>query len=218
MTGIPQIGPSDLALPRLRDVVPSLRRALGRFMGAGVLPVVLFYVSFKLAGPLAGIACGMASSLIVLGVQAWRMGRLDPIVAIPMLVILANGTVAVLAGSAEIYLAAPAAEACIWGVVLVGSVLARRPLVPMIARELDVIPGSVAHSAGLRRSLEILTLAWGLAAFCKAGVRIWLLVTLDIETFLIAVTLAVAAINVVMMGLSVWLPFRMVRRPLDEPA
>jgi len=187
-------------------------------MGAGVLPVVLFYVGFKLAGPLAGIACGMASSLIVLGVQAWRMGRLDPIVVVPMMVILAQGTVAALAGSAEIYLAAPAAEACIWGVVLIGSVLARRPLVPMIARELDVIPGSVAQSAGLRRSLEILTLAWGLAAFFKAGIRIWLLVTLDIETFLIAVTVAIAAINVVMMGLSVWLPFRMARRPLDEPA
>jgi len=213
-----QIGPSESALPRLREVLPSLRRALGRFMGAGVLPVALFYIGFKLAGPLAGIACGMASSLLVLAVQAWRMGRLDPIVVVPMMVILAQGTVAALAGSAEIYLAAPAAEACIWGVVLIGSVLARRPLVPMIARELDVIPGSVAQSAGLRRSLEILTLAWGLAAFFKAGIRIWLLLTLDIETFLIAVTVAIAAINVVMMGLSVWLPFRMARRPLDEPA
>jgi len=101
---------------------------------------------------------------------------------------------------------------------LIGSVIARRPLVPVIARELDVIPHRVAHSASLRRSLELLTVAWGLAAFAKAGVRIWLLTTLPLESFLIAVTVAVAAINIAMLALSVWLPFRMVRQPVDESA
>ena len=64
----------------------------------------------------------------------------------------------------------------------------------------------------MRRSLTLLTLAWGLAAFAKAGLRLYLLTFLPLEPFLVAVTLGITGINVVMLGLSVWLPLQMVRR------
>jgi intracellular septation protein A len=193
-------------------VLPALRRGGLRFLGAGALPVVSFYVAFRLGGPLAGIVTGMVVSLAALGVQALRLRRLDPIVLVPMVVILAQGVLALLSGSIELYLAAPAVEAVIWGVVLIGSALLKRPLVPLIARELGVVPSRFLESTGLRRSLELLTLGWGIAAFVKAGVRIYLLSLLPLEEFLIAVTLGMMAINVMMLGLSVWLPLAMVRR------
>ncbi len=205
-------------LPRFKEVWPSLRRALLRFGGAGVLPVICFYVGFRIAGPVPGILAGMAASLLALSVQAWRLRRLDPIAVLPMAVILVQGTIAGLAGSAEIYLAAPAVEAAIWGIILIGSVIARRPLVPLIARELGVVPRSLAESVGLRRALAILTVAWGVAAFAKAGIRIWLLMILPLEAFLIAITITIAAINLSMLALSVWLPFRMVRPAPGKPA
>jgi intracellular septation protein A len=198
--------------PRLAEVLPALRRGALRFLGAGVLPVLSFYAAFKLGGPLVGIISGMTVSLAALGVQALRTRRLDPIVLVPMLVIVIQGLLAMLTGSVELYLASPAVEALIWGVVLIGSALTRRPLVPLIARELGVIPTRFSESVGLRRSLELLTLGWGVAAFCKAGLRIYLLTLLPLEEFLIAVTVGMAAINVVMLGLSVWLPLMMVRR------
>jgi intracellular septation protein A len=198
--------------PRLAEVLPALRRGGLRFLGAGALPVVSFYVAFRLGGPLAGIVTGMAVSLTALGVQALRLRRLDPIVLVPMVVILAQGVLALLSGSIELYLAAPAVEAVIWGVVLIGSALMKRPLVPLIARELGVVPSRFLESTGLRRSLELLTLGWGIAAFVKAGVRIYLLSLLPLEEFLIAVTLGMMAINAMMLGLSVWLPLAMVRR------
>jgi intracellular septation protein A len=154
----------------------------------------------------------MVVSLTALGVQALRLRRLDPIVLVPMVVILAQGVLALLSGSIELYLAAPAVEAVIWGVVLIGSALMKRPLVPLIARELGVVPSRFLESTGLRRSLELLTLGWGIAAFVKAGVRIYLLSLLPLEEFLIAVTLGMMAINAMMLGLSVWLPLAMVRR------
>jgi intracellular septation protein A len=204
--------PDELPIPRFKEVLPSLHRALYRFLGAGVLPVVCFYVGFKTAGPLAGILAGMAASLVALGVQALRLRRLDPVGVLPVVVIVAQGTIAALADSTTIYLAAPAVEATIWGIVLIGSVIARRPLVPFIARELGVVPSTLSGSLSLSRSLELLTLAWGIAAFAKAGIRIWLLATLPLEAFLIAITVAMAAINVLMLAVSVWLPFRMVRQ------
>jgi hypothetical protein len=75
-----------------------------------------------------------------------------------------------------------------------------------------VVPSRFAASIGLRRSLELLTLAWGVAAFCKAGLRLWLLALLPLEAFLVAVTLGIMGINVVMLAISVWLPLLMVRR------
>jgi intracellular septation protein A len=198
--------------PRLAEVLPPLKRGAVRFLGAGVVPVASFYIAFRLGGPLAGIVTGMSVSLLALSVQALRLRRLDPVVLVPVVVILVQGLLAMLTGSIELYLASPAVEALIWGVVLIGSALLRKPLVPLIARELGVIPARFSESIGLRRSLEHLTLAWGLAAFCKAGLRIYLLTLLPLEEFLIAVTVGMAAINVVMMGLSVWLPLMMVRR------
>jgi hypothetical protein len=199
-------------VPRLAEVLPALRAGVVRFLCAGALPVVAFYVAFRIGGPVVGIVTGMAVSLGVLAIQAYRLGRLDPIVLVPMVVILVQGLAASLTGSVELYLAAPAVEATIWGVVLIGSVLLRRPLVPLIARELGVVPSRFAASIGLRRSLELLTLAWGIAAFCKAGLRLWLLTLLPLEAFLVAVTLGITGINVVMLAISIWLPLLMVRR------
>jgi|SRR5688500_6076568 intracellular septation protein A len=199
-------------VPRLAEIMPALRAGGVRFLCAGALPVVAFYVAFRIGGPVVGIVTGMVVSLSVLTIQVYRLRRLDPIVLVPMVVILAQGLLASLTRSVELYLAAPAVEAAIWGVVLIGSVLLRRPLVPLIARELGVVPTRFVASVGLKRSLELLTLAWGVAAFCKAGLRLWLLTLLPLEAFLVAVSLGIMGINVVMLGLSVWLPLLMVRR------
>jgi intracellular septation protein A len=198
--------------PRLAEVLPALRRGGVRFLFAGALPVASFYVAFKLGGPVVGILTGMVISLTALGVQVLRTRRLDPIVVVPMLVILIQGSLAMLTGSIDLYLAAPAVEAVLWGLVLIGSALLKRPLVPIIARELGVVPIRFSDSTGLRRSLELLTLAWGIAAFFKAGLRVYLLMLLPLEAFLIAITLGTSIVNMVMLGLSVWLPLTMVRR------
>jgi intracellular septation protein A len=199
-------------LPGFAEVRPRLGRAFVRFAGTGLTPVILFYIGYKLGGPVPGILCGMAAVLVALAVQAVRMKRLDPIALAPVCVITIQGAIAAMIGSVELYLAAPAVEAILWGTILVGSVVARRPLVPLIARELDVVPERIANSVDLRRALVWLTLAWGIAGFVKAGVRLWLLTLLPLEVFLVVVTLSMASINLCLLALSVWLPFRMVRR------
>jgi intracellular septation protein A len=206
-------------MPRLGEVLPALKTGAVRFLCAGLLPVAAFYVAFRIGGPVVGIVTGMAVSVAVLAIQAYRLRRLDPVALVPMIVILVQGLLASLIGSVELYLAAPAVEAVIWGVVLMGSVVLRRPLVPLIALELGIVPSRFAASVGLQRSLGVLTLGWGVAAFCKAGLRLWLLTLLPLEAFLIAVTLGITGINLVMLAISIWLPLTMVRRePVHRPA
>ncbi|MCC6175057.1 MAG: hypothetical protein IT305_07115 [Chloroflexi bacterium] len=193
---------------RLADLVPALISGAKRFAAAGVIPVAVFYLAYRLAGPLEGIVCGMAVSLAVLAVQLRRLGRLDPIVLVPMAIILAQGTVAAMTGSVEIYLAAPAVENVIWGVLLIGSVVVRRPLVSAIVRELGIVPPAHGASAAVVRAFTVVTVGWGIIAFGKAVLRIWLLAVLPLEAFLIAVAVANTAINGTMLGLSIWLPLR----------
>jgi intracellular septation protein A len=152
---------------RFTDLLPAVRAAVGRFALAGLLPIATFYVLYRIAGPLAGILGGMTLSLFALSVQLRRLRRLDPVVLVPMGVILVQGSAALLLDSVELYLAAPAVENTIWGVALVGSSLGGRPLVTLIAGELGLLPAVYARSDAVRRALRHLTLAWGLAAFLR---------------------------------------------------
>ena len=198
----------DSAVPRLRDLLPSIRPALGRFGVGGLLPILTFYVLFRLAGPTAGILGGMSVSLLALSVQAWRLKRLDPIVLVPMGVIAINGSAGLLTGSVELYLAAPAVENALWGIALLVSVVVRRPLVGLIARELGLIPAAHARSAVVDRALAQTTLAWAVGAFLKAGVRLWLLQVLPLESFLVAITLFTWAVNAALLVGSFRWPLR----------
>jgi intracellular septation protein A len=197
--------------PRFADLVPAARAALGRFLLAGLLPILAFYVLLQLGGPVVGILGGMGTSLAALLIQLKRLGRLDPVVAVPMAVILIQGSAAVALGSVELYLAAPSVENTLWGVALVGSVLLRRPLVRVIAGELGLIPAAYAGAKPVERALGQVTLAWGLLAFVKAGVRLWLLVQLPLETFLISVTIFNQVANGATVAFSFWWCLRAAR-------
>ncbi|MDP8923891.1 MAG: DUF3159 domain-containing protein [Chloroflexota bacterium] len=208
MTGGTDMSPRA---PRIRELLPSATRALGRFGVAGVLPILAFYVAFRIGGPIPGIACGMGLSLLALLIQLRRLGRLDPIVLVPMVLILIQGTAALLTGSVDLYLAVPAVENALWGVALVGSVLLRRPLVRVIAGELQLIPVAFSRSESLRRALSHVTLAWGVGAFVKAGARLWMLSVLPLEPFLVATTVFYLVVNGALVAFSFWWPLRTAR-------
>ena len=206
-------------IPRIGELLPSASRALSRFALAGILPIASFYVAFRIGGPVPGIACGMGFSLLALLIQLRRLGRLDPVVLVPMALILIQGTAALLTGSVDLYLAVPAAENVIWGILLVGSVIVRRPLVRIIAGELQLIPEEFANSPTLRNALAHVTLAWGVAAFIKAGARLWMLSVLSLEPFLVGVTVLHLIVNGALLGFSFWWPLRATRSArAEQPA
>lgn len=186
--------------------------ALARFALGGMLPILTFYALFRLAGPTAGIVGGMAVSLCALAIQARRLGRIDPIVVVPLVVIAVQGSSAVLLQSVELYLAAPAVENFLWGVALTVSVVLRRPLVRVIARELRLIPAEYTDSPAVGGALRVVTLAWALAGFVKGGVRLWLLSVLPLEMFLVAVTVFNMALNGATLVFSFWWPLRAVKQ------
>ena len=204
-------GATRQAVPRLSELLPTAQAALGRFAVGGVVPILTFYVLFRLFGPTAGIAGGMATSLVALTIQAHRLKRLDPVVLVPMALILVQGSLAIALDSVEMYLLVPAVENVFWAIGLIGSALLRRPLVRLIARELRLIPPRYAGSPAVDRALAQITLAWGLLALVKSAARLWLLQALPLEAFLVAVTVFNSAANGGTLAFSFWWTLRAAR-------
>jgi intracellular septation protein A len=123
-----------------RSALPSVKRALVRFAFVGMTPIVAFYLVYRMLGPIEGMLAGTATATVALGIQAIRMRRFDPVGLVPIGAVLIQGGVGIAFQSVDLYLAAPALETSLWGVVLLGSVLVGRPLILLVANELELLP------------------------------------------------------------------------------
>jgi intracellular septation protein A len=195
-----------------QTALPLIRRALVRFAFVGMTPIVAFYVAYRLLGPIEGIIAGTVTATIALAVQAFRMRRLDPVGIVPIGAVLIQGLIGIAFQSVDLYLAAPALETALWGLVLLGSVVVGRPLVLLAATELGLLPMSLRRLPTVRRAFRQLTITWGLMSFVKAATRLCLLETLSLEAFLITNTIVVTSMNVMLLAGSVWYVARAARR------
>ncbi len=64
----PAAPPEPADLPRLSELLPRLQAAGNRFALGGAAPILTFYALYRLFGPTAGIAGGMAVSLVALAI------------------------------------------------------------------------------------------------------------------------------------------------------
>jgi intracellular septation protein A len=195
-----------------RSAVPSIKRALVRFAFVGMTPIVAFYLGYRMLGPIEGMLAGTATATVALGIQAIRMRRFDPIGLVPIGAVLIQGGVGIAFQSVDLYLAAPALETALWGVVLLGSVLVGRPLILLVANELELLPSSIRGIPTVRHASRQLTVCWGLLAFLKAGTRLFLLDILPLELFLIANSVVISSMNALMLLFTMWWVARAARR------
>jgi hypothetical protein len=77
-------------------------------------------------------------------------------------------------------------------------------------------PSSLARTLAVRlpprsNALRQLTLVWCAASFAKAGVGLWLLTWLPLETFLVVVSAFQPYLNFSLLGLSCWWALRAIR-------
>jgi intracellular septation protein A len=201
-----------------RTALPSVQRALVRFALVGMTPIAAFYLAYRLVGPVEGMVAGTATATLALLVQAIRMRRLDPLGIVPIAAVLIQGAAGIVFQSVDVYLAAPALETSLWGVVLLGSVLVRRPLILVVANELDLIPVHLRKVPAVRRCCRKLTIAWGLMSFVKAATRLFLLSALPLEVFLVLNTVVITAMNLLLLGFTTWFVARAARTDLSTTA
>ncbi|MFN0070916.1 MAG: VC0807 family protein [Chloroflexota bacterium] len=195
-----------------RAVFPAIQRALGRFAFVGMSPILAFYTAFRAFGPVEGMIAGTVTATVVLLIQAYRTRRLDPIGIVPVGAVLIQGAVGIAFQSVDLYLAAPALETALWGVVLLVSVALGRPIILLAASELKLLPAPIRRAPTVQRAFSQITVIWGLMAFVKSATRLLLLDALPLEIFLIANTVIITSMNVVLVAFTFWFALRAARR------
>jgi intracellular septation protein A len=207
--------PAPEPAPAAEAVQVSARAVLlgagPRFARDAFGPVLVFYVTYKLGGLLAGIAAATVVSL-----AAWlyerRSERSGLLAWLTLLIVVVQALVGVIADDARAYLAPAVLATLAWALVFIGSVVIGRPLAGLFAGEMYPFPPEVRASATFRRVFSVVSLAWGALLLARSGVRLTALTHESIDAFVVVNAATGIPLTCVMMAWSVWYATRAFRR------
>lgn len=177
-----------------------------------VLPVVLFYATLRLWSFTAAVVVVLAWSSLVFGWHRWRTAHSDVFSAVTFCFACFQALIGLLSQDPTVYLAMPSLENVCFGSAFLGSALFGRPLLALYARRLYPIPVAVQRSEAFRRAFLIVSAGWFVALGLRALVRLWLLLSLPLEWYLVVNTVAGWPFNVGLVLFTVWYPVRQLRR------
>lgn len=183
----PAVSTQTSAGTALRALVPSL-------VITGVLPIVLYQL--LTARGVAVVPALVAGSVFPLGYGLWdwaRTRRLDIIAAISLTFIMVSVLASLLSGSPRFTLIKESFFTGIFGLIFLGSLLGRRPLMFYVIRPFASGADSARlnHWNGLwqyprfRRSMRVITAVWGITFVADALIRAVLVFVLSTSVFLV---------------------------------
>jgi intracellular septation protein A len=200
---LPVVGPTERerpASPRLG----AIARRTGLNLAIGCLvPAVVFYGVFHVAGVWTAIVATLAWSY---GTLAWRAltGRRTPGLLVLTTAVLTGRTVlALVADSAFLYFLQPIVIDVGIATVFLLSVRAGRPLAARIAGDFYPIDDDLAARPRIRALFRRLTVLWATVWLGKATLGLWLLLTQPLDVYIPVKAVAVLAINVTAMATTV---------------
>ena len=179
--------------PSLGSVV---RRVSSSLLVAVVVPAVLFYGVFALAGVWPAIVAALLWSYGAIG---WRLvtGRRTSGLLVLAAVLLTGRTLlSVLADSTWLYFLQPVISDGVVGLLFLLSLASARPMVARLAGDFYPMDLEIATRPRIRRLFWHLTALWALLGIAKAGLTLWLLQTQTLETFVLVKSVSMLAINV----------------------
>jgi hypothetical protein len=196
-TALAARGIDDLPAPTWRLL---LSRGLPQFAGEAVVPVLVFYAGWRVAGLAPAV---VASTLVSLALAAWlvRRRRDVALVAIGATFVLIQALVGLAAHSATVYFAQPVLLSALWGVAYLVSAVIGRPLVGVFATAWYPFPAWFRGSAPYRREFGLQSIVWGFYCLSRAALRLFVLLHSGVGGFVL-VSLATGTLTLV--GLVAW--------------
>ena len=194
---------------------PSVREMLlgggPRFARDAFGPPLAFYIGWKSAGLLVGIALATAVSLL-----AWRAerraGRPGFITRLSLAIVIIQAVVGIAAGSERVYLAQPVLVNAAYGIAFLVSVAVRRPLAGAFAGDLYSFPDEVKSSRTFTSIFGRISLVWGAYLCVRSVVRLVALSQSSVEAFLVVNMLTGMPLIALLMSWSIWYAVRSFRR------
>jgi len=184
-----------------------------QFILGALVPISFFYIFHRFGQPLTGAMLAIGWGLSLLAVTYWRSRRIElfPGLAIPIIAIELIGTLVF--RNPDLYLASAAIENVLWGLLFLGTIFMRRPLIQIFAEMLNPGLGSQAflNQFKLPRQLyrcawQIVTAMWGIVNLSKAIILVCSQLWLSMEAFLIVRTTTGIPVMVLMLIFSYRFP------------
>lgn len=189
----PASGAEEPHRPSLGAVV---RRVSLSLLVAVVIPAVVFYAFFVLAGVWTAIAAALVWSY---GAIAWRAAtrrRTSGLLILAAILLTGRTALSAVADSTWLYFLQPVISDGFVAALFLLSLASTRPMVARLAGDFYPMDQELASRPRVRRLLWHLTFLWALLGFTKAGMTLWLLQSQSLETFVLVKSLAMLAINV----------------------
>lgn len=179
--------------PRLATVI---RRVSLSLLIAVVIPAVVFYGVFVLAGVWTAIVAALVWSY---GAIAWRAvtgRRASGLLILTALLLTGRTALSVLADSTWLYFLQPVISDGIVATLFLLSLASARPMVARLAGDFYPMDHELAMRPRIRRLFWHLTALWAGLGFAKASMTLWLLQSQTLETFILVKSVSMLAINV----------------------
>lgn len=181
----------------------------------GLAPVAFYLLFDNFVSVRAAIGASVVSAIIVFAVQRRLRPKARVVFLISMLgmgLMIIFGVVGLIWDDGSLFWASDPVDDFLTCTIFLGSVLIGRPIVGPFVREL--FPALADRLPGEHRVWRTITIVWGLKMLATGLLRLWLLDTIEADTYVWIRTLIAWPIN---LALFLW-TLRMIRGTMDEVA
>ena len=205
----PIVEPEGPERPGLLTIVKRVALSL---LIACLVPAALFCSVTVVAGVWPAILAALAWSY---GAIAWRAAtgrRTSGLLILTAIVMTGRTVVALLADSTFLYFLQPIISDGVVATAFLLSLATARPLVARLAGDFYPMDHELHLRPGIKRLFWRLTLLWALLCLGKAAATLWMLLALDVETFVLVRDASLQTINVVAVAGTIALAVRVARK------
>ena len=188
--------PAATETPHRPSLITVIRRVSLSLLIAVVIPTVVFYGVFVLAGVWTAIVAALAWSY---GAIAWRAvtgRRTSGLLILAAILLTGRTALSILADSTWLYFLQPIISDGAVAVLFLLSLASARPMVARLAGDFYPMDHELAMRPRIRRLFWHLTVLWAVLGIAKATMTLWLLQSQSLETFLLVKSISMLAINV----------------------
>lgn len=214
-TTVPPAAPDLLAEPEGPErpgLLTIVKRVALSLLIACLVPAALFCSVTVAAGVWPAILAALAWSY---GAIAWRAvtrRRTSGLLILTAIVMTGRTVVALVADSTFLYFLQPIISDGVVATAFLLSLASARPLVARLAGDFYPMDHELHLRPRIRALFWRLTLLWALLCLGKAAATLWMLLALDVETFVLVRDASLQTVNVVAVAGTIALAVRVARK------
>ncbi|HEX6151555.1 VC0807 family protein [Nocardioides sp.] len=182
--------------PHRPSLLAVVRRVSLSLLIAVVVPAVVFYVCFVLAGIWPAIIAALVWSYGAIAWRAMTRRRTSGLLILAAILLTGRTALSFVADSTWLYFLQPIISDGAVAVLFLLSLASARPMVARLAGDFYPMDHELAARPRIQRLFRRLTILWAVLGLAKATMTLWLLQSQSLETFVLAKSISMLAINV----------------------